>query len=277
MRLGGPVFVESRDPEEIARAHRTEGYRAAYWPGWLSLDAPDQVRAFEQACVRHDVVIAEVGAWGHILHPDPEVARKNRERVVDRLALADAIGARCCVDYTGSYSEGWYHPRNLTEACFEEIVEIVRAIVDRVRPSRTAFAIEMMPNVHPDNPDDYLRLIQAIDRPGQVAVHLDPVNIITSPRRYYDTGAVIRECFEKLGPHIVSCHAKDVTVSNDFVFHASECRPGTGVLDYRTYLTELNRLSQEPPLMLEHLPNAEEYGKARDYIVGTARELGLGL
>src|SRR5205807_486360 len=88
--------------------------------------------------------------------------------------------------YTDSHD-----PRNLTEACFEETVEVVRGIVDAVKPGRTAFAIEMMPNVHPDNADDYLRLVRAIDRPGMVAVHLDPVNIITSPRRYYDTGAVI--------------------------------------------------------------------------------------
>jgi sugar phosphate isomerase/epimerase len=275
MRLGGPVFLESRDPEEIARAHRAEGYRAAYCPAWLMAGDTDAIHAVQQAFERHDVVLAEVGAWGHILHPDPAVAAKNEARVIERLALADAVGARCCVDYTGSYGPEWYHPKNLSEEAFDAIVEMTRRIIDGVRPTRTVFALEMMPSVHPESADDYLRLLAAVDRPGQFGVHLDPVNLIDSPRRYYDTGAVIRECFEKLGPHIASCHAKDVTVGKEFVLHLDECRPGTGTLDYRTFLTELSRLPQEPPLMLEHLPNAEEYRRAGEYIVAVAGELGL--
>jgi sugar phosphate isomerase/epimerase len=275
MRLGGPVFVRSRDPEEIARAHRAEGYRAAYCPGWLSADDADAIRGLQAAFSRHDIVLAEVGAWGNLLHPDPGERKKNQDRAIERLALADAAGARCCVDYTGTYGEGWYHPRNLTEDAFDEIVEVTRLLIDSVGPSRTVFALEMMPSVHPETPDDYLRLIAAVDRPDQFGVHLDPVNLIDSPRRYYDTGAVIRECFEKLGPHIVSCHGKDVTIGNEFVLHIDECRPGTGVLDYRTYLTLLSGLPQEPPLMLEHLPSADEYRLAARYLRQAAAELEL--
>lgn len=275
MRLGAPTFVETRDPDELARAHREQGYRAAYCPAWLTAADTGGVRAMREAFARHDVVVAEVGAWGHVLHPDPEVARRNRERVVERLALADEIGARCCVDYTGTYGEGWYHPKNLSEEAFDAIVQLTREIVDRVRPTHTVFALEMMPSVHPENADDYLRLLAAVDRPGRFGVHLDPVNLINSPVRFYDTGAVIRDCFAKLGPHIASCHGKDVCVRDGFILHLDECRPGTGVLDYHTFLTELHRLPHEPPLMLEHLPNREEYHAARDYVCGVARELGI--
>lgn len=275
MRLGGPVFIDSRDPEEIARSHRDEGYRAAYCPAWLSADDTEAIRTVSETFARHDILVAEVGAWGNLIHPDPGERRANQDRAVERLALAEAVGALCCVDYTGTYGDGWFHPKNLTEEAFDEIVEVVRAIVDAVRPTRTAFAIEMMPSVHPENPDDYLRLLAAVDRPGQVAVHLDPVNLINSPARYYATGDVIRECFEKLGPHIVSCHAKDVTISNEFVVHISECRPGTGTLDYHAYLRRLSGLPQQPPLMLEHLSSAQEYRLARDHIVSIANAMGL--
>jgi sugar phosphate isomerase/epimerase len=276
MRLGAPIFTDSRDPEELARAHREAGYRAAYCPEWLSVEDTEAVGAVRAAYARHDVVIAEVGAWGNLLHVDTAERTKNQLRVIERLALAEEIGARCCVDYTGTYGEGWFHPRNLSQYAFDDIVQIVRHILDEVKPARTTLAIEMMPSVHPESPDDYLRLIEAVDRPGQLAVHLDPVNLVDSPRRYYDTGAVIRECFEKLGPLIASCHAKDVTIGPGFVIHLDECRPGTGTLDYRTYLTELSRLPQEPPLMVEHLPNEAEYLLARDFLVSVASELGLG-
>ena len=58
-----------------------------------------------------------------------------------------------------------------------------------------------MPYVLPDSPDSYLQLLEAIDRP-QFAVHLDPVNMISSPRRFYGSGDFLRECFAKLGPYV---------------------------------------------------------------------------
>jgi len=275
MRLGGPVYIDSRDPEEIVRAHVAEGYGAAYCPGWLSVDDSALLREFDGALRRRDIVLAEVGAWGNIIHPDREVARANRERVVQKLALADALGARCCVDYTGSYGPGWYHAWNLTPEAFDEIVEVTRAIIDTVHPTRTVFALEMMPSVHPESAADYQRLLAAVDRPGQFGVHLDPVNLVNSPRRFFGNGALIKDCFDRLGPHIASCHAKDIRIGDEFVLHLSECRPGTGSLDYRTYLSELGRLPQEPPLMLEHLPSQADYHQARDHLAAVAAALGL--
>jgi hypothetical protein len=63
-----------------------------------------------------------------------------------------------------------------------------------------------MPWAYPDSPDSYLRLLKAIDR-KHFAAHLDPVNLVCSPQRYFASGQLIRECFEKLGPYIRSCHA----------------------------------------------------------------------
>ena len=60
-----------------------------------------------------------------------------------------------------------------------------------------------------------------------------------------------------------------------FTVEIQECRPGTGSLDYRTYLTELNRLPGDVPLMMEHLSGKEEYDLAKRYITGVASEIGL--
>ena len=48
VRLGGPIFTETTDPMELARAHRRLGYRAAYCP---KADVKDtvMVRAIEDA------------------------------------------------------------------------------------------------------------------------------------------------------------------------------------------------------------------------------------
>lgn len=62
----------------------------------------------------------------------------------ERLALAEAIGARCCVNIAGSCgdSRGGPHPANLTDDTFALIVDTARAIIDAVRPTRTRFALE---------------------------------------------------------------------------------------------------------------------------------------
>ena len=54
-----------------------------------------------------------------------------------------------------------------------------------------------------------------------------------------------------------------------------EGRPGLGALDYRTYLRRLAALPQGAPLMLEHLPNAEEYDRARLHVFEVGKSCGI--
>src|SRR5262249_16871996 len=148
-----------------------------------------------------------------------------------QLALADQIGARCCVNIAGSRGAQWDgpHPDNLSEETFAMIVDSVREIIDGVRPTRSFYALETMPWAFPDAPASSLRLLRAIDRP-QCAVHLDPVNLVSSPQRFYDTAALLRECFATLGPFIRSCHAKDIALAGRLTVHLEEVRPGLGGL-----------------------------------------------
>ncbi|MNI82021.1 hypothetical protein D3C73_1386920 [compost metagenome] len=119
-----------------------------------------------------------------------------------------------------------------------------------------------------------MALIQAIDRPG-AAVHLDPVNLITSPRTYYQNGAMIRDFFAKLGPYIKNAHAKDIHLEGRLTVHLNEVVPGRGLLDYRVFLTELNKLAPDTSLIIEHLATEAEGREAAAYIRGTAEELGI--
>ena len=276
MRLGAPVFVETDDPQELAKAHRTEGYRAAHCPK-VTLKEPERIREIEKAFAAAEVVIAEVGAWGNMISSNARKRQAQIDTVCERLALADEVGALGCVDYAGTYDHNSStnpHPKNLSDECFSLIVDTIRHIISTVKPKRARFMLEMMPAVHPHSADSYAALLKAVDRPA-FGVHLDPVNIITSPERYFYNSKVIKECFDKLGHAIVSCHGKDIIMPSTFMVEIRECRPGTGTLDYRTFLTELNRLPGDVPLMMEHLPNKEAYDLAKGYITGVAAELGV--
>jgi sugar phosphate isomerase/epimerase len=276
MRLGGPLFFKPESPDSWAKAVQEAGYRAAYCP--ISPEAdPDTVRAYATAARKADLVIAEVGAWSNPLSPDPATAQMALEKCKASLALADAVGARCCVNITGSSGQKWDGPHadDLTEETFERIVCVVRDIIDTVNPTRSFYTLETMPWMYPDSPDAYLQLIKAIDRKG-FAVHLDPVNLICSPQRYFNNGRFIQECFDKLGPSIKSCHGKDILLQDRLTVHLDEVRPGQGKLDYPTFLKCLNQLD-DVPLMLEHLPNEEEYSAAARHIRSVASEEGITL
>ena len=275
MRLGGPIFGEVSNPDSWAEAVKNHGYSAAFCP--VNADSDEStIHAYIEAAKRADIVIAEVGAWSNPISIDEAEREAALEKCRVQLALADRVGANCCVNISGSRGPKWDgpHPDNLIDDTFDLIVESVRSIIDHVKPTRTFYALETMPWAYPEGPDSYLRLIKAIDR-VQFAVHLDPVNIINSPERYFCSGDLIRDCFAKLGAYMKSCHAKDITLANNLTVHLDETRPGLGRLDYTTYLRELDRLDPDIPLMLEHLPSAEEYALGAEYIRSVAAEVGI--
>src|SRR5215469_16429578 len=175
IRLGGPIFFKSDNPAALAHEHRRLGYSAAYCPEIATLKEEKLLGDIQRAYAAENVVIAEVGAWKNMLDPDTGKRRENLAYVTERCALAEAIGARCCVDIAGSYNpDSWYgpDPKNLSQEFFDATVENCRHIIDAVKPTRTKFTIEMMGWNLPDGPDAYVKLIHAVDRKA-FGVHLD--------------------------------------------------------------------------------------------------------
>jgi len=274
LRLGGPTFEKYQDPEGWVKAVKKLGYSAAYCP--VGAEASDDVvKAYARAADEAGIIIAEVGVWNNPLSSDEKTRQTALEKCRKQLALADRIGARCCVNISGSRGEQWDgpSPKNLTKETFDMIVQTTRAIIDDVKPTRTYFTLETMPWAYPDSPDSYVALLKAIDR-DRFAVHMDPVNLVCSPQRYYGSGELIRECFAKLGPYIKSCHAKDILLQTKLTTHLDEIRSGLGGLDYAAFLTELSKIPGTP-LMLEHLKGADEYKLAADHVRSVAQSIGL--
>ncbi len=272
MRLGGPLFEKFDTPDSWIRTLRKAGYRAAFCP--VGPDSgKEAVSEYSMAAIKSGIIISEVGAWSNPLSSDRAEREKAKKRCKEALLLAERIGANCAVNISGSRGKKWDGPdgRDLTQDTFDMIVEVVREIIDEVRPVRTFYTLETMPWMYPDSADSYLSLIRAIDRKA-FAVHFDPVNLINSPQRYFSNASLIKDFVDKLGTHIRSCHAKDVLLGDKLTMHLSEVRPGLGSLDYRVYLREVNRINSDIPLMIEHLPTEEEFRLAADHIRGIANQ-----
>ncbi len=276
VRIGAPVFEKYDSPDAWAAIHKKAGFGAAYCP--VSIDDPqDVVAAYGKAAKDNDIVIAEVGSWVNMLASDEDERKKNIDICKRSLALADEIGALCSVDISGSRNPNHWagpSPKNLTKETFDMVVEVSRDIIDSVKPKRSFFTIETMPWMYPDSVDSCLELIRAMDR-KQFGIHFDPVNLITSPGTFYGIDDIIRDAFKRLGSHIISCHAKDLTINEEvYVPQFSECLIGTGIMNYKVFLTELSKHGQAP-LMLEHLETAEEYAKAEAQVRKAGAEAGI--
>ncbi len=277
MRLGGPVFGKFDSPGEWTRAVKQAGYTAAYCP-FESDISDDELKEYVQAAKKEDIIIAEVGAWSNPISTDEAERRKAIAYCQKQLELAERARAKCCVNIAGSRGEQWDGPSadNYSDDTFALIVDTVREIIDAVKPKNTFYVLEPMPWIYPDSADSYLRLIHAVDRKG-FAVHIDIVNVINSPVKYYRNGDLIREWFMKLGPYIKSCHAKDIKIGSKLTLHFDEVVPGRGALDYHTYIREVARLDPDMPFMLEHLKEPEQYAEAAAYVRKVAKECGINL
>jgi sugar phosphate isomerase/epimerase len=274
MRLGAPVFVkqglQDADFEAQALAHVRKGYRAAYCPEGVSLADPAGIRAAAAAYQKHDVLIAEVGVWRNPLDPDPVKAKAARNYAIERLALADALGARCCVntlgtsnpdDWAGMAADGY------SRDFFDRCVQCYRDVIDAVKPTRTKMTFETMPYYFLDGPDEYIRFLKAVDRPA-AGVHLDITNCINSPRRYFDSASFIEDTFKKLGGIAASCHLKDIRMYDEgFVVQFHEVPAGNGGFDMGRVLSCAAAYGDpDLPVMLEHLEDEDQYDRAYKHV-----------
>lgn len=267
-------YREIDDPEILAQAHKRLGYTAAFAPAGKAGDAA-RVNAIRKAFADAGVLLAEVGAWENMMTPDAAARKKNVEYNIEQMALADEIGAVCCVDVAGSFDGATLsgpHPKNLSKEFFDGTVENCRKILDTAKPKRSKYSIEMKGWNIPDGPDSYLALIRAVDRP-QFGVHMDICNVINSPTRYYNSGAFIQETFKKIGKWVLSCHGKDLKWPPEQNVHFVEVPPGDGGIDYRAYVREIAKTGA--PLLLEHFLTNEDFQRGARYVKKVGAELGI--
>lgn len=276
MRIGGSVLKKWSTAKEWIGLVKELGYSAVIFP--VDCNAPKElIHELRDRIYDEGIVIGEVGVWKNLMSQDPD----ERENVLDysirQLELAEAVGANCCVNVSGSCGHIWdgYHPDNYNTETRDLIICQTRKIIDAVCPSHTAYSLEPMPWMLPDSPDSYLDLIRDVDRES-FGVHLDFCNMVNSLERYHRADVLIEECFEKLGPYIRSIHIKDCRI-DDYIlpFCIAEKRVGEGNLDLSRVLQQANRLDADIPLFTEHLDTHEDYVYSTEYLKKLANTIGL--
>lgn len=283
IKIGGHVFPkreqDARDPEVLARLAKKMGYTAVYAPDYLTIDEPDEIRKAREAFEKEGLVIAEVGYWQNMLDTREEVRKKNREEMKKAFYLAEELGAKCVVNTAGSYCQGEgftdHNPKNFSEEHFQDVVEMARYFIDEVKPSRTYFTYEVFMYNSIDSPEQYARLVKAVDR-KMFGVHLDLTNMMRSPREIYMANDLVKRCVALFPDKIVSSHIKDAKLKRPAITTIIEEEiPGKGEVNLTPYIKELSKLPQTVTMMMEHYKNEEEYSIGLEYIKKIAEREGV--
>ena len=277
MRLGGSVMKPYASPKEWLAHVKELGYSCVIFP--VDSSAPRQVqRDYAQCCRDNDLLIGEVGVWRNVMACDPAEREKNIQYAIRQLELAEEVGANCCVNISGSPGALWdgYHPSLDSDAVYEDVINTTRRIIDAVKPQKTCYSLEPMPWMAPESPEQYLKMLADMARPGAFRVHLDYCNMINSLDRYRHASEFITRCFTMLGNEIVSIHAKDVAITDGYLpVCIGEVPPGEGSIDLPLVTQCAHALGEDTPVFVEHLPDHEAYVKAAAVMRAAAEKAGV--
>ena len=162
---------------------------------------------------------------------------------------------------TRNQQDMWtYHPENRSSAAWQEMVNAMQ------RALEIAIEYDLYLGIEPEvanvvsNANDGMRLIRELES-NRIKIVFDPANLYRPPADPRQDGHVITDALALLGDHIAIAHCKDIAAP---VGRAATYQPGetlyahvaagTGILNYRHYLSELRRLvSTDVPLILHGL------------------------
>lgn len=271
MRLGLSTSFWGLKPDEWAEKMVSLGCESVVFP--VDCTAPDElIEEYAKEAAAHKLIIAEVGIWRNALAKEPAEAEKNLLYSVEQLKLADRLGADCCVNVAGAFGKRWDggYRENFTRDAWNRTVSMIQEVIDRAEPEHTYFTIESMPWMVPTGPEEYLRLIEDVNRP-HFAAHLDIINMINSPERYFFAEEFLDRTVSLLAPYLKSCHLKDIRLLEEYTFQLRECACGEGTFPIQRYIDAVNAVSPDIPMIIEHLKDDNAYEESVAYLKANYR------
>jgi sugar phosphate isomerase/epimerase len=266
---------------EFCATVRSMGYSGVF----LRLSDNEPFTTSREQCTRARAVLEEhgvalyqtTGYWQCLIHPDEAQRNQAVKTLQAALRIASWLGARGIDTGPGSMNPNgpWFpHPDNWTPHARRQLIRSLRECAATAEDAGVYLALEAHQLVTLQTPEITRDVLDAVDSPW-VRSDLDPANWITLDNAH-SSGAAIDHMFDVLGHHIVSGHAKDSRVEDRLTVHIDACSPGTGTLDFATYLRRMEALDHSYPLIVEGAA-FEQWAAASDYLHGIARQEGIAV
>jgi len=215
------------------------------------------------------------GYWQNMITSD-ETHRAEAVRTIQAaLRLAGWMGARGIDTGPGSMSPDgpWFpHPDNHTAVARRQLVRTLRECAKAAEDAHVFLSLESHQLVTLKTPEITREVLDEVGSPW-VTADYDSANWITL-EGIFDTGAALDHHFDVLGPHIISCHAKDIWIENKLTLHLQDGCPGKGRMDFYKLFRRMEALSPQFPVISEG-NSTEELPAVSALFHRIAAELGI--
>ncbi len=223
-------------------------------PTRIDEDLCDKVR--EEMSAR-SIAMTALGGTYNMIHPDVQRRADGLRNLRVLAAACERLGTSVITLCTGSRDPDnmWRrHPDNDTPEAWEDLVVSMRQAVEVAEEYQVTLAFEPEVANVVDSAIKARRIIEQIGSP-YLKVVMDGANIFHAgelPRMR----EMLDEAFALLGEHIAFAHAKDLDRDGE----AGHLAAGKGLLDYDQYLSLLNDVDPDIPIVLHGLSEAEVDG-----------------
>ena len=196
--------------------------------------------------------LSMVGVSGtyNMIHPDPAQRAQGLERLRVLAAACHAMGTDVITLCTGTRDpeNQWrFHPENNSPEAWRDLcVELEKAL-------EIAERYDVILGVEPEvanvvNSPAKAQTLLAEMQSERLKIVFDPSNIFPKGT-LIDQHRILDDAFERLAPHIIHAHAKDLSQDGQ----AGDVAAGTGQLDYPYYIAKLRSIGFTGPLVMHGL------------------------
>ncbi|WP_046176285.1 sugar phosphate isomerase/epimerase family protein [Domibacillus indicus] len=262
--------LEKMPAEQLAKTISEKGFNAVQLavgksfdfytgPGSLTKEISREIGGIFQ---KHDVQITVLGCYIQMIHPDPDIRRKELERFKEHLAAAGDFGCLFVGTETGNVNaEIAYTTDNFEEEPFLAVVDSMKELAAEAEKHEAFIGVEAGVNHPIYSPQTMKRLLDLVDS-EYVRVIFDPVNLLTADT-WEKQGEIYEEAFELFGDKIAVLHAKDVELQNGKL---QAVPVGKGLIDYKKVFSLIKETGRSIPVLLEDVrdPFIEE---SRQFLV----------
>jgi sugar phosphate isomerase/epimerase len=223
-------------------------------PGHIDPDLADKIKLEMDS---RGIEMAAVCGLYNMIHPDEEHRMEGLRRLRVLAANCERLGTSVVALCTGTRDPDnmWRrHPGNDSPEAWQDLLDSMHEALEIAERYRVTLAIEPEVSNVVDSAVKGRRLLDEMDSP-YLKVVMDPANIFHRGE-LPNMRDKINEAFSLLGDDIVLAHAKDLDRDGE----AGHLAAGEGLLDYDRYLSMLNAIDHDIPLILHGLGEEQVEG-----------------
>jgi len=246
-------------PEVVLKAVKKSGFSETQYnmscSGIKSLPeilTNEIIEDISTASKKNKVRISAISGTYNMVHPNKEIRMKGQKSIELLASYANKIPTKLITLCTGTKNplDQWTsHIENNSKDAWQDLLVSMEKVIQIADQYQIYLGIEPELANIVNSAEKAILLINELKSP-RLKIIFDPANIF-EVERIKDQKYVISESIELLAEYIVMGHAKDKTISGNFI------APGKGIIDFNHYFNCLKLINFNGPLITHDLKSYE--------------------